>query len=215
MNNTPKLASRVYAYHPLVVSGKLLLNAGPDINKYLYRFSKRYGAVSDVKSYANLAVNTEFEYEIGGFHTASGKDFAHILIWQTDRGFKRRMVEFVAKKGVVSYAVSKEIDAARQAWLKLCNAHSPDKLVAECYTDDAIYYNRGRILRGTEAISEEYGYMANPNYSLKLIPAHVEVVSENMVFEIGRCEGSYNLPYLLVWEKQSNGRWQIYLDSNS
>ena len=98
--------------------------------------------------------------------------------------------------------------------MELCNAHRASELVSTVYTPDAYYYNCGRILQGAEAISNEYSYMNSPQYSLKLTPKHVVFVTSNIAYEIGRCSGSYPLPYMLLWKKKSDGNWQILMDSN-
>ena len=72
--------------------------------------------------------------------------------------------------------LDKQLKKARKKWVKLCNKHKARNLVEELYTKDAIYYNRGRVLRGHDLISQEYSYMNNPSYSLQLNPKHIEMV---------------------------------------
>lgn len=87
-------------------------------------------------------------------------------------------------------------------------------MAEELYTTDAIYYNRGRVLQGHDQLSSEYGYMNDPSYRVELHPEHIEIVFDDIIYEIGLCFGSYNLPYILVWKKHEEGDWKIYLDSN-
>jgi ketosteroid isomerase-like protein len=107
-----------------------------------------------------------------------------------------------------------ELDESRTEWMRLCNAHQVDQLVSRLYASNAFYYNRGRLLQGTKAITKEYSYMSNPNYSLKLTPKHVAFVTPDIAYEIGQCSGSYPNPYMLLWEKEEDGRWVILMDSN-
>lgn len=107
-----------------------------------------------------------------------------------------------------------EIDQSRKEWTELCNSHRADELVKRLYHSDAYYYNRGRLLQGTKSITTEYNYMNNPGYSLKLTPKHVAFVTSDIVFEIGLCSGSYNKPYMLLWEKHTDGNWRVLMDSN-
>ena len=107
-----------------------------------------------------------------------------------------------------------EIDQSRMEWMELCNAHRAEELVKQKYTMDAYYYNRGRLLQGTKSITQEYSYMNRESYSLKLAPRHVLFVTPDIVFEIGQCSGSYSNPYMLLWEKQADGNWQVLMDSN-
>ena len=71
-----------------------------------------------------------------------------------------------------------------------------------------------RTAEGRTALTNEYAYMNNPNYRLKLNPILVEPVSNDIVFEFGQCEGSYNGKYVLVWQKTKNGEWQVLFDTN-
>jgi ketosteroid isomerase-like protein len=107
-----------------------------------------------------------------------------------------------------------DIDRARKEWMKWCNSHQAGELVKNLYTKDAYYYNRGRLLKGTESITEEYAYMNSPSYSLTLTPKHVELVNSEIAFEIGKCSGSYPNPYMLLWKRQDDGNWKILMDSN-
>ena len=56
--------------------------------------------------------------------------------------------------------------------------------------------------------------MNNKNYHLQLHPLVVKAVNPNFVFEIGQCTGSYAGKYILIWEKDSDGKWKITADSN-
>jgi ketosteroid isomerase-like protein len=56
--------------------------------------------------------------------------------------------------------------------------------------------------------------MSNESYQLTLNPITIETVNPETVFEIGQCEGSYNGKYILIWKKQTDGQWRIWVDSN-
>jgi len=47
-----------------------------------------------------------------------------------------------------------------------------------------------------EFIVESYAYMKNESYSLKLNPSYVEMIADELAYEIVKCKVSYNLPYL-------------------
>ncbi|MDC8002490.1 hypothetical protein POV27_00370 [Aureisphaera galaxeae] len=204
-------------YHPNVVGlAKNGIFQGHDVLKnHLSSFQNKHGNSHDFKTLHKIAVHDKMHYEIGSFQTENGDKFAQVIIWVGNSDAEQKILEAV-------YAVSPNKDTevldkitkARNKWVKLCNKHDAEKLVSELYTDDAIYYNRGRILRGHGPLSTEYSYMNSSSYSLQLNPKHVEVVNENIVFEVGRCSGSYPLPYLLIWKKQADGSWKIYMDSN-
>ncbi|WP_235295013.1 Cif family virulence factor [Portibacter lacus] len=106
------------------------------------------------------------------------------------------------------------IDLKRKEWIRTCNQHNAEELVRNFYASDALYYNHKPLIQGTDAIIAEYSYMNNPNYSLNLVPLIVEAVNHNVVFEIGRCEGSYHGKYILIWEKNKNDSWLVKFDAN-
>lgn len=161
----------------------------------------------------SIAVNAQLDYEIGELKTPS-KTYA-VMFLKTSSYENGPQIEFL---NIHEKTDSKEertaIDSARQQWMALCNAHQAKQLVEQLYQPDAIYFNRGRLIQGTKALSSEYGYMNSPNYSLKLTPKHLAFVAADIAYEIGQCSGSYPYPYMLVWKKQANGKWLILMDSN-
>ena len=158
-----------------------------------------------------------YEYEIGTFITESGSEFNHLVIWNTKTAPKKRELEFIAQADVGDRADSNvltEVDNSRSKWIQLCNDHNANVLVEEMYTDNAVYYNHKPVVIGTEAISREYQYMNNKDYSLHLEPIITKLVSSSLALEIGQCSGSYNGKYVIVWEKGDSGEWKVLLDSN-
>ena len=151
-------------------------------------------------------------YEIGHFWDID-QTYAYLLLWRKDGGTLKRELEFVTP---IDYAEKSpdEITASREQWMRLCNANDAAALVNEMYTENALYYNHRPIVIGREAITTEYRYMNNAEYELTLNPSIVEMVSETLAFEIGRCSGSYPGNYVLIWQKGSDGKWRILLDSN-
>jgi hypothetical protein len=82
------------------------------------------------------------------------------------------------------------------------------------YTPNTLYYNHRPLLRGRAALEKEYAYMKAPDYQLTLTPWYVVPVSEHLVIEMGQCSGSYGGKYLIVWQEQVPGVWQVLLDAN-
>ncbi len=204
-------------YHPNVVgiSENGITQGVNDMRNYLKEFYSTEGARIVSEEPFRISVNENLTYEIGTFKTDNGSDFANISIWVKENGLEKRFLEAVYRMMQnTDSSASSEIDKARKKWVTLCNAHDAAKLVNELYTEDAIYYNRGRVLIGRDALSAEYGYMNNQAYSLDLNPEHIQLVSEDMAFEIGRCSGSYNLPYILIWKKEVDDNWRVFFDSN-
>lgn len=161
----------------------------------------------------SIKVNASLEYEIGEIQSNLGT-FAVMFLKIKDNDANEN-IEFLTifKKSKIDLN-SSVIDNYRLEWMSYCNSHEVEKLVKELYVPDAYYYNRGRLLKGTKALVAEYSYMNSPNYSLKLTPKQVTFVNGNIAYEIGRCSGSYPLPYMLVWQKQTDNSWKILLDSN-
>ena len=98
--------------------------------------------------------------------------------------------------------------------MELCNAHDVEGLVNELYSVNTLYYNHKPLVKGREDVIKEYGYMRNEKYSLKLTPLFIEAVNESTVYEIGQCNGSYGGKYILIWKKEADGKWRIFIDSN-
>ncbi|NNL32435.1 MAG: nuclear transport factor 2 family protein, partial [Flavobacteriaceae bacterium] len=124
-----------------------------------------------------------------------------------------RELEFLAEASLTDVNIE-DINTARAAWMSNCNANDANALIENVYSENTLYYNRGRLLMGRSDLITEYQYMNNPSYKLTLNPLHVEVVNDSIVFEIGQCKGSYNGKYMLVWKKNKAGKWQVLFDSN-
>ena len=181
--------------------------------KNLIKDWKRIDTIYTVKNI--VADNRQrYEYEIGTFINSDGLEYHHLVIWNTTSALKKRELEFVAKSEGQTDHVAQELDQYREKWIQRCNEHNAGVLVEELYTDNAIYYNHKPVVIGTEAITREYGYMNNVDYSLHLEPIVVKPVSPNLAFEIGQCSGSYGGKYVIVWEKNDQNEWMVLLDSN-
>jgi ketosteroid isomerase-like protein len=155
-------------------------------------------------------VNNQLSYEVGMISTDEHNFMIMFLNKEKEAG-----IEFLV---IIKRSSSKNspaaMDMARTKWMELCNSHQASELVHQLYSPNAYYYNRGRLLQGREAITKEYQYMNSPNYGLTLTPKHIVRVSTEYAFEIGQCSGSYNKPYMLLWQKQPGGSWQVLMDSN-
>lgn len=165
------------------------------------------------RSEISATPDTAYIYELGSFYTSDNKIFKHLLIRDSRNGANLRELEFIApaKKGI---PVPAAIQERREQWIQLCNAHNPSVLVEKLYAVNAIYYNHRPVIKGREDIIADYQYMADPNYILTLEPLVLEAVTNDLVFEIGQCTGTYNGKYILVWKKNTEGIWEVLLDSN-
>ncbi|QHT69520.1 DUF4440 domain-containing protein [Rhodocytophaga rosea] len=179
-------------------------------------YSQKYPNVSKVKT---VQVKKRFIetptliYEVGTLITDKQEMYPYMVSWNGSKGTWQRELEATAKK-TTSYNDSVQIDAAREKWMQLCNAHNHQQLVKSLYLKDAYYYNKGRVLQGWESLFTEYKYMSQPSYQLSLKPISVLMVQPDLAYEVGKCSGSYGGHYMLVWEKQKDGEWKVSLDSN-
>ena len=151
-------------------------------------------------------------YQLGTYRNTKNSLYS-LRILETREGLEKVVFEFLAtydKKGNDLSA----IDEQRKKWIELCNQHNAKVLIHEMYTANTIYYNHKPLIIGREALTPEYGYMNNSKYSLVLEPIIVDQVSEDYVFEIGQCKGSYGGKYILIWKKDDDGVWRIFIDSN-
>jgi ketosteroid isomerase-like protein len=177
-------------------------------------YDKKHGkSVESRKTIYSVEASDGFSYEISSFHT-DGESFKSIAINERDKE-SVEVLEFIANsRSTNNEAVKNRLQKRRQEWIKLCNEHNAANLVTNLYLPDAIYFNHKPLIIGRENLTKAYSYMNDTNYSLKLEPLHVEVVSNEFAFEIGQCSGAYQGKYLLVWKKNENDQWFIIVDSN-
>jgi len=168
--------------------------------------------VKQVNTIQRIKANNTYDYEIGSFKNKSGGLMKYLIIWDTSQETEKRVLEFLAETDNVSVDL-KQIHTQRDEWIRLCNAHNAENLINKLYSENTMYYNHRPMVVGRENLIPIYTYMNNPEYQLTLHPLIVEPISERIVYEIGKCKGSYNGNYILIWQKTNEG-WQILFDSN-
>lgn len=168
--------------------------------------------VKQVNTIKRINANSDYDYEIGSFKNATNGLMKYIVIWDTSHDSEKRVLEFFSEADEVSVDL-KQIDAQREEWIRLCNAHNAENLINKLYRLNTMYFNHKPMIVGRENLIPVYSYMNSANYKLTLEPIIVEPVSESIVYEIGQCNGSYNGKYILIWQK-TNDEWQIVFDSN-
>lgn len=173
-------------------------------------FVKDYDKVTSWSLYTTVAnQNHKIDYSI------YESEFNKYLIISEDKDSKSMIqLEYIGKKGPVDLTAFEEIEYRRNKWMQTCNDHQVELLIKEFYTNPPFYYNHKPLVTTQKDLLNEYSYMNEPDYNLKLSPMFTEAVNENLVFEIGQCSGSYNSKYVIVWKKESDGEWRIHLDSN-
>ena len=172
-------------------------------------------SIKSIQSDTIIVANKDrgLEYEIGEYINHHHKKHKSLIIWQNQAPTRRRVFEFAAQEKETDLALS-ELDERRQLWMELCNQHNAAELIKEMYSSNTLYYNNKPLIQGHELLIEEYQYMNNEQYKLALKPMIVELVNSEFIFEIGQCEGSYNGKYILIWKKEEDGKWKIFIDSN-
>lgn len=155
----------------------------------------------------------KIEYELGSYFNDNDKRYVQVIIWQTKDSNRQRVFEFASPSNSKSI-VPDDIHSRRREWVALCNAHNAEALINEMYSENTLYFNHKPLLRGRDQVIADYQYMNNEKYKLDLNPIVVEAVNDHFVFEIGQCSGSYNGKYIIIWQKNSSGKWEVYIDSN-
>jgi ketosteroid isomerase-like protein len=204
-------------YRPDAVSvladGRLLNGAETIANHWQHVFADNALTRSQLLLYVGLRRDVEYSYELSRWQTEQEEPFVQLIIWDNRGDKPLRALDFI-----VAYDNPIEdfspIHASRKLWMEHCNAHAVDQLIAELYTSNTLYYNHRPLISGREALVEEYAYMASPDYQLQLTPIYLEPITDQLAFEIGQSSGSYGGKYIIVWQKQANGNWQVLLDAN-
>lgn len=155
-------------------------------------------------------------YLEAGYYQFSEEDpsvYVYTIAWRQVDGRWLRELEVVQPLFNQSEMPKREIDQARDLWVKRSNAHDHQALVSRSYAADGFYVNQGRFHQGAEAISEQYRYMSQPNWQIELEPISVVPVQAGLAFELGQYRSNGVGHYLIVWEKQV-AQWQVLLDFN-
>ncbi|REE01050.1 hypothetical protein C7460_10469 [Marinoscillum furvescens DSM 4134] len=156
----------------------------------------------------SVAANKKYTYAIVAARKAD-HHYKQLLI--TDQANQRELELTLVASEV---AWDSAIDQRRNDWIRLCNAHHAAELINNLYLPEAIYYNHKPPITDRTALIAEYAYMNRPEYSLHLAPLHREMVNTTFAFEIGQCSGSYGGKYMICWQKDAQGKWMVFMDSN-
>lgn len=152
-------------------------------------------------------------YEISENIYENDKRQKILTIWQTKDQQRTRVFEFVSKieESKIDHLALNE---RRRQWMILCNKHNAKELIDDLYSENTLYYNHKPLVKGRAQLTKEYAYMNNENYSLTLEPELVDKVNEDIIFELGQCSGSYGGKYIIIWRKEEDGEWRVFIDSN-
>jgi ketosteroid isomerase-like protein len=196
-----------------IISSDSKLIGSIEIAEY---YALQSGEIKSISSLYNVKASKEknIDYELIKYQTQNGKSYAQLLIWRLENGYKFREFEFESEISEETYNNEKSISERRNLWVKLCNTHNPKNLVNTLYSSNCIYFNHKPLIKGQKNLIDEYSYMKNSSYKLALDPLKMIFVNDNLVYEIGQCEGTYKGKYILVWKKEIDGVWRVFIDSN-
>lgn len=156
----------------------------------------------------SVAANKKYTYSIVAARKAD-QYYKQLLI--TDQANQRELeLTLVASK----VAWDSAIDQRRAEWIRRCNAHNAAKLINDLYLPKTIYYNHKPPITNRTDLIKAYAYMNRPDYTLQLTPLHREMVNASFAYEIGQCSGSYGGKYMICWQKDAQGKWMVFMDSN-
>jgi hypothetical protein len=138
-----------------ILSENGLLEGDINLKDFVTEFKSSYGIDFTYKKEISIAVNKQLSYEIGNI-VAQNKLFA-VMYLNAISEKNESSIEFL-----IIHEISEtennlsDLEKSRDTWMNFCNTHQVERLVSEVYHKDAYYYNRGRLLQGTKALSKEY-----------------------------------------------------------
>jgi ketosteroid isomerase-like protein len=214
-NNDSNALKNSYATSAVkIISADTIINGSSQIAAY---YENHKSNIASIESLFSVEANKKrgITYELVEYKTENGKEYIQIIIWKTENEKTIREFEFTEESNVTASKIDiTDIAERRKLWMELCNANNAENLVKQLYSKNTMYYNHKPVIIGTENLIQEYDYMNNKTYSLALQPEILKIVNANFAFEIGQCKGSYGGKYILIWKKQADGNWYIYIDSN-
>ena len=179
-------------------------------------FHLQQSVVTNISSLFSTEVNPArgITYEILNYEMEDSKSISQLVIYEKGTEHQLRAFEYEVYRQIQVKVDTSKITMRRKQWMEYCNTHKVAELVYDLYSPNTLYYNHRPLVKGSQALVREYGYMNSESYSLALHPLIVHVVNDSTVFEIGQCKGSYNGKYILIWKKEEDGQWRIFIDSN-
>lgn len=195
-----------------ILSDGTVLNGSEQIKNHLLKdSSKLVSILSDTVILANKRKVIEYEISENVFENA--EKYKNLVIWQLEDSERKRIFEFTVKIDKPEENLQ-AVESRRKLWISLCNNHDAQALIEALYSENTLYFNHKPIVEGHERLIDEYQYMNNEKYGLSLQPIIVTLINKNFIFEIGQCSGSYKGKYILIWKKEEDGKWRIFIDSN-
>ncbi|MFT5382758.1 MAG: ketosteroid isomerase-like protein [Saprospiraceae bacterium] len=188
---------------------------GEDLINYELRTLK--DKIKGIKYFGSikLVAHDSLHYFDIGLYKDKRKDLhAYLIAWNKVNSVWKKELEIIHPYDEPSTLNEKKIKAAREQWVQLSNSHDHRALIEQSYTADAIYFNNGKVEKGTEDIVTRYAYMSNPKWQITLTPIQLLSVQENLIYEVGQYKSSGIGHYFILWQQDENGFWKARFDFN-
>lgn len=140
--------------------------------------------------------------------------WVYMVAWKEEKGKWCKELEVLYPLNIAHKTEHQRIDAVRQAWENYSNQHQPDSLVEQLYDAHGFYLNDGYIYKGRKAIETKYAYMLKEQWHIRLSSIQTIQVSDSLFYDVGQYVSSGKGHYFILWQLQSDGKWQVLLDFN-
>jgi ketosteroid isomerase-like protein len=184
------------------------------INEELKNFRNKIKGIKYLGSIKMVEHDSLRFFDVGLYKDKSKAYHAYLIAWNKVDDFWKKELEIIQPYNNSSKLNEQEITAAREQWVQLSNSHNHRALIEQSYTENAIYFNNGKIDKGVEEIVTRYAYMSNPNWKIELNPIQLLSVQEDLVYEIGKYKSGGVGHYFILWTKDKEGVWKVRLDFN-
>ncbi|MEL6303668.1 MAG: hypothetical protein AAFQ20_02655 [Bacteroidota bacterium] len=210
LKSSESLASFYTEQSGIMLNDALHISA-EEIRKQLSTFSKKVGLLKTYSQTEVFQLRDNQKFVTGTYETTNGKTLSSIIGWKRN-GTWTKAFEVIYEKTACDHLGENSVNQARELWEKHSNAHRPDLIVKEVFSENGKYFNRGTLYHGAE-ISGAYGYMNDESYTIKLESLHLSQVNCDMIYDIGTFEVGGKGLYTLIWQKKAD-TWKLLLDFN-
>jgi len=108
-----------------------------------------------------------------------------------------------------------ELNRPRSAWIQYANSDQVELLANGLFLPDGMYLNNSELSKGHPAIARRLEFMKNPNFHINLETKELYAVEKKTVIDIGNwITNEFVGYYLIIWKKDENDSWKIFLYFN-
>ena len=212
-DNAEKLSSFYMEKGGLFIENKMIEGAIKS-GQVLKELKEVIGQIDNFTSTGAHKLNEKNIFEMGHYSSNNGKtSVASVIAWRKVSGVWKKELEILFVEEKIDHFDTDGIDAARNKWVEISNEQNPEKLVSSLYTENAVYFNGGKVTKGRPDISIRYGYMSMPTWTIALKSLQQIPVRNDLVLEVGEYKSSGRGFYVLVWVKEKD-EWNASFDFN-